>query len=108
MKMTKIPTETKEKCVPYCTSRYYVYIRKLFIKYFFKNRHSIPIEETRKKIPNIDEESQICGPIRYAGNAYMDMNGHINNVAYIVWGLDCLPLELTESHDLSQVILKFN
>ncbi len=38
----------------------------------------------------------------------IDYNGHVNNVKYTVWALDCLPKELTCGHFLREISINFN
>lgn len=38
----------------------------------------------------------------------VDLNGHVNNVRYVVWATDCLPYELMEQGRLSDVVINFN
>lgn len=46
---------------------------------------------------------QIEGPIQVARRSDVDMNGHINNVAYIAWTLETVPREVFYKYELQQV-----
>lgn len=43
------------------------------------------------------------GVVHVAGQSFMDMNGHINNVAYLGWALDALPDVIFEEFKLEEV-----
>lgn len=63
----------------------------------------IPKAEARQKIQEIDTEHATRGVSRFAGHMNLDMNNHINNVAYLSWALDLLPDEIFETYILRQV-----
>ena len=46
---------------------------------------------------------QIVGPAQVARRSDVDMNGHINNVTYLCWGLETVPPEVYNSCHLYQV-----
>ena len=38
----------------------------------------------------------------------LDYNGHVNNARYIVWALDCLPLDTVKTRPVRQISVNFN
>lgn len=92
-RLARIPDDLREKCTP-------------------KIRHdhecTLPIDETGLKIPEIDPNRANSGPVRFAGHMQIDMNNHINNVAYLTWALDLIPDPIFESYKLREVISIFN
>ncbi|MCR4865249.1 MAG: hypothetical protein K5850_08860 [Bacteroidales bacterium] len=38
----------------------------------------------------------------------LDCNGHTNNAKYTVWAMDCLPGDLTRSHNIKDITINFN
>ena len=46
---------------------------------------------------------QIVGPVQVARRSDVDMNGHINNVTYLAWTLETVPLEIFQTCELKQV-----
>eukprot|EP00798_Chlamydomonas_sp_ICE-L_P029154 gene29152-32375_t len=70
--------------------------------------NAIPVEETRSKLPDIDESvPQIDGPKQVARRSDMDMNGHINNVMYIAWVMEGVPKEVYEKGFLYEIEIDF-
>uniref|UniRef100_A0A1J0AJ11 Acyl-[acyl-carrier-protein] hydrolase n=1 Tax=Dunaliella tertiolecta TaxID=3047 RepID=A0A1J0AJ11_DUNTE len=71
-------------------------------------RHAIHPEETKKKLPDIDEQKQQYeGPKQIARRSDVDMNGHINNVTYLAWALETMPNDIYESHRVCEVEIDF-
>ena len=63
-------------------------------------QHAIPQEEARLKLP---EASDSVACIEHRPRAvHKDMNGHVNNTAYLTWILDSMPEELMDSHSIAQ------
>jgi Acyl-ACP thioesterase len=46
---------------------------------------------------------QMAGPTQVASRSNMDMNGHINNVTYLAWTLETVPMEVFQTYTLKQV-----
>ena len=46
---------------------------------------------------------QFEGPVQVARRSDMDMNGHINNVTYLAWALETVPIEIYLTYSLVQV-----
>ena len=47
--------------------------------------------------------SQIVGPVQVARRSDVDMNQHLNNVTYLAWCLETVPLDVYTSCQLHQV-----
>ena len=45
---------------------------------------------------------QFEGPVQVARRSDMDMNGHINNVTYLAWALETVPIEIYLTYSLIQ------
>lgn len=86
-RIARIPDDVKEKSMPF------VAVDRL---------SHIPPEESRLKIADIDDDRVSYGPPRLAGHMNLDMNDHINNVAYLTWALDLLPDDVFASYRLKQ------
>ena len=55
---------------------------------------------------NIDScvgSMQFLGPVQVARRSDMDMNGHINNAAYLAWALETVPKDVFDSWQLTSV-----
>lgn len=63
----------------------------------------IPPEKLKIKIPEVELSDTSMGPSRFAGRMDLDMNNHVNNVAYLTWGLDLLPSDIIDGYQLRQV-----
>uniref|UniRef100_A0A7S3XE52 Acyl-[acyl-carrier-protein] hydrolase n=1 Tax=Picocystis salinarum TaxID=88271 RepID=A0A7S3XE52_9CHLO len=59
------------------------------------------------KLPDFDDEPEFIGPTVVARRTDIDMNGHVNNVAYIGWALEALPLSESEQFNLKEVEIEF-
>lgn len=91
-KLAKLPEDLKAK----------------FMKFSPKPpRHAIPAEETKQKLGDMDETTQITGPQQVARRSDMDMNGHINNVTYLALALETLPEDVYNNHRLYEVEVDF-
>ncbi|GMH43470.1 hypothetical protein BSKO_11392 [Bryopsis sp. KO-2023] len=89
-KMARIPEEMKEN----------------FKQFVSPERHSVAVSEARQKLPNMSEDST-PGPDRFARGSNVDMNGHINNVVYLIWALDTVPDEIHDSKTLTEMEMDF-
>ena len=47
---------------------------------------------------------QYKGAVQVARRSDMDMNGHINNVTYVAWALETVPIDVYLNYTLVQVI----
>ncbi|GAX73594.1 hypothetical protein CEUSTIGMA_g1045.t1 [Chlamydomonas eustigma] len=72
-----------------------------------QGRMSIPVEETKKKIPDLDADLQVEGPSQVARRSDMDMNSHINNVVYLGWGLESVPVDVYDGYELYEMEVDF-
>lgn len=50
---------------------------------------------------------QVVGPLQVARRSDMDMNGHINNVVYLAWGLETVPRDVHNNCHLYQMEIDF-
>eukprot|EP00210_Caulerpa_lentillifera_P008838 g8433.t1 len=91
-RLARIPDDLKEKCAP---------------RIRLDRGCTFPDDETGLKLPEIDPNHAIRGPVRFAGHMQIDMNNHINNVAYLTWALDLLPDAIFESYQLREVEIDF-
>lgn len=48
---------------------------------------------------------QITGPVQVARRSDVDMNQHLNNVTYLAWCLETVPLQIYTDCQLYQVLL---
>ncbi|GAV22729.1 acyl-[acyl-carrier-protein] thioesterase [Carboxydothermus pertinax] len=67
----------------------------------YENNNILPIEEPQKLL-SIDIEKQF--EVRYSD---LDSNGHANNVKYVVWALDTVPLEIISNYSLKRLKVKY-
>lgn len=70
-------------------------------------RHAIPVDQTKRKIGDMNESEILEGPKQVARRSDMDMNGHINNVTYLGWALESVPQEIYDGHHLFEVEVDF-
>lgn len=70
-------------------------------------RHSVPLDQQRRKIPELKEPFDIIGPLQVARRSDMDMNGHINNVTYLSWALETVPRAVYTDYDLIQIEIDY-
>lgn len=69
--------------------------------------NAIPTPYTRLKIPEIEIQSAMKGPMQIARRSDMDMNGHINNVTYLAWAVETVPLDVYTDCHLYQIEVDF-
>ncbi len=70
-------------------------------------RHVLAVDQTKRKIGDLDEASRFEGPKQVARRSDMDMNGHINNVTYLAWALETVPQDVYDGHTLFEVRARF-
>ena len=76
------------------------------ILYFYRQhmpqaeQRTIPIEETKLKLPASSEGVQ-CS-MHTPSDVHTDMNDHVNNTAYLTWILDSIPDAVQETHMIAQ------
>ena len=87
-RIVRIPEDTRERSAPFADLNRPCPIAK---------------DHVRVKIEDIDEARASHGPVRFAGHMDIDMNNHINNVAYLMWALDLLEDDVFETYRLKQV-----
>ncbi|KAK1272053.1 hypothetical protein QJS04_geneDACA012664 [Acorus gramineus] len=60
-----------------------------------------------KKIPKLEEPAQYTQLGLVPRRADLDMNQHVNNVAYIGWVLESVPQEIIDTHELQTITLDY-
>lgn len=70
-------------------------------------RGAVPAACARRKLPDVEGEDVVEGPVQVARRADMDMNGHINNVTYLAWALETVPQETHDGRRLAEVEIDF-
>lgn len=70
-------------------------------------RLALPEDVTRAKLPAVREPSALRGHRQVARRCDMDMNGHVNNVAYLGWTLEAVPKSVYDTCHLYQVEIDF-
>lgn len=91
-RLSKIPGEVKQELVP-----------------FYLNRISIPTEERDcEKIDKLTDETaeRIRSGLAPRWND-MDANQHVNNVKYIGWMLESVPIEVLGDYNMTSMTLEF-
>lgn len=63
----------------------------------------LPQAECKQKLPDLDEDKIVAGPLQAARRADMDMNGHVNNVVFLAWALEAVPSEVYDNCVLYEV-----
>ncbi|KAL3689005.1 hypothetical protein R1sor_015314 [Riccia sorocarpa] len=71
-------------------------------------RWAIPGDDTTavKKIGALDQYEYVRSPL-LARRSDLDMNQHVNNVTYMGWMLESMPLEVAETHELKSITLDY-
>jgi fatty acyl-ACP thioesterase A len=62
---------------------------------------------TRLKLPEPNYDTAFKGPTQIARRSDMDMNGHINNVTYLAWAMETVPLDVYLDCHLYQIEIDF-
>jgi len=79
-------------------------VKGMYYPFVVQERESlIPKGEEKLKIEDVDLDKATNGRSRFAGHMNLDMNNHINNVAYMSWALDLVPDEVFQNYRLAQV-----
>lgn len=84
-----------------------MYICVFFQECSASERYAIPSEETKQKLPEL-LQPETPGPTRTALHSNEDMNGHINNVAYMMWAMDTIPTDVHNSRCLTEVRMHYS
>lgn len=63
--------------------------------------------DSLKKIPKLEEPAQHSRTGLVPRRADLDMNQHVNNVAYIGWVLESVPQEIVDTHELQTITLDY-
>ncbi|KAM1031716.1 hypothetical protein FF1_035456 [Malus domestica] len=66
-----------------------------------------PNNSSLKKISKLEDPAQYSTLGLVPRRADLDMNQHVNNVAYIGWVLESMPQELIDSHELQTITLDY-
>ncbi|KAL3649293.1 hypothetical protein CASFOL_005696 [Castilleja foliolosa] len=85
-------------------------VRDEFIAFCPKTLRLAFPEENNASLKKI---AKLNGPAQYSKlglaprRADLDMNHHVNNVAYIGWALETMPQEIIDSHELQTITLEY-
>ncbi|KAG1363466.1 putative Oleoyl-acyl carrier protein thioesterase, chloroplastic [Cocos nucifera] len=60
-----------------------------------------------KKIPKLEDPAEYSRLGLVPRRADLDMNQHVNNVAYIGWVLESMPQEIIDTHELHTITLDY-
>ena len=60
---------------------------------FPMRRDTFEPAEMKQRLPDLPLPAEIEGPKQVARRSDIDMNGHINNVTYLGWALETVPME---------------
>lgn len=69
--------------------------------------NAIPLEYTRMKLPDMKVEKEADVLPLIARMSDMDMNGHINNVTYLGWVLETVPVDVQKDCQLYQIEIDY-
>ncbi|KAG5035757.1 hypothetical protein AAZX31_04G180000 [Glycine max] len=92
-RLSKIPEEVKQELLPF----------------YLNNRLAVPTEEAdSEKIDKLTDETaqRIRSGLAPRWND-MDANQHVNNVKYIGWILESVPIEVLEHYNMTSMTLEF-
>ncbi|QCE11487.1 oleoyl-acyl carrier protein thioesterase 1, chloroplastic [Vigna unguiculata] len=93
-RLQKVSDDVREEVLVYCPR---------------EPRLAIPEEDSNclKKIPKLEDPAQYSKVGLVPRRADLDMNQHVNNVAYIGWVLESMPQEIIDSHELQSITLDY-
>lgn len=93
-RLHKVSDDVREEVLVYCPR---------------EPRLAIPEEDSNclKKIPKLEDPAQYSKVGLVPRRADLDMNQHVNNVAYIGWVLESMPQEIIDSHELQSITLDY-
>ena len=60
----------------------------------------------KQRLPELLLPAEIEGPKQGARRSDIDMNGHINNVTYLGWALETVPMDTFLTCKLHQVLTR--
>ncbi|KAG2486181.1 hypothetical protein HYH03_015144 [Edaphochlamys debaryana] len=82
--------------------------RNRFLRFAAPNTAAVlPVEETKRKLPDMDLPGKHQAPTQVARRSDMDMNGHINNASYLAWALESVPADVHEHYRLREIEIDF-
>lgn len=89
-KLSKIPDAVKEEIQPYFTAR------------------NVFVAEDTRKLPKLEDDTAqyICSDLAPRWSD-LDVNQHVNNVKYIGWILESLPISVLEGNELANITLEY-
>ncbi|GAB4813438.1 hypothetical protein N2152v2_000484 [Parachlorella kessleri] len=90
-RLSRVPEDFRAKCLCFTDD----------------SREAITQRQARQKLPELDLPPQIVGPTLVARRSDIDMNGHVNNVAHLAWGLETVPQDVYDSCTLVQIEIDF-
>lgn len=63
------------------------------------------LEEQKETFPSLKEAREVSRfPVRWSE---VDINQHVNNVCYVGWALDCVPVEVLSARTLSDLEIQY-
>ncbi|KAK9844249.1 hypothetical protein WJX84_004939 [Apatococcus fuscideae] len=71
------------------------------------HRHTFTMDEMRVKVPDVKIPAEFLGPVQVARRSDMDMNGHINNAAYLAWALETVPKDVFDNWQLTAIEIDY-
>ncbi|KZV39079.1 FatA acyl-ACP thioesterase [Dorcoceras hygrometricum] len=93
-RLQKVTDDVRDEVLLYCP-------KELRLAFPEKNNGSL------KKIAKLDEAAAYSRTGLVPRRADLDMNQHVNNVAYIGWVLESMPQETIDSHELQTITLDY-
>ncbi|KAI4326374.1 hypothetical protein MLD38_031696 [Melastoma candidum] len=93
-KLEKVGDDVREEVLVFCP-------RELRLSFPEENNRSL------KKIPKLGDPAKYSRLGLVPRRADLDMNQHVNNVAYIGWVLESLPQEIIDSYELETITLDY-
>mmetsp|Transcript_20653 Transcript_20653/g.62236 ORF Transcript_20653/g.62236 Transcript_20653/m.62236 type:complete len:374 (-) Transcript_20653:315-1436(-) len=70
-------------------------------------KQCLPEDECKQKLPDFPMPPEITGPTQVARRSDVDMNQHLNNVTYLAWCLETVPLDIYTDCQLHQVEIDY-
>lgn len=70
-------------------------------------RQTFKPEDMKQRLPEFPAHAEIEGPKQVARRSDIDMNGHINNVTYLAWTQETIPLDTFLNYKLHQVEIDY-
>ncbi|OAY81297.1 Palmitoyl-acyl carrier protein thioesterase, chloroplastic [Ananas comosus] len=88
-RLSKMPEEVRDEISPW-------FIERQAIK-----------EDVPEKIIKLDDDAKYVDSDLKPKRSDLDMNHHVNNVKYVRWMLETIPVQFPENYELSSIILEY-